>query len=440
MIKLQNGSYHMGDHGDKQAVMDLLVAFTKEKGHEVTRQEVLGTETMPHPNTIGSYVDGGFDNAVRKAFLLAFPKEEPAKEENESSPTAKKAEKKEKPPMSREEILKKVTTACFQHGDNTGWINDSSLRNVIPMRDFYKAFQGGVKELRNAVKAILWEQKHPNKPVKEPQPLAQTVVIPEEVLKSVASEESIVKEESVTEESATRATEPASALTSADEAAEDFSVDDIESYEVIEESIVESEPEEPEEAAPIREAIDVAANSKMTKEEVEKAYLGLCEEKGYIVLNAEVRQHCKENPGKFPCWSTITKNIGDDWYDWSKRYGLPFKDDRTERYAANLKERKTGTKPIAAKDTKSQAAQSKPQSGPESQLKSKPQPEPKSELTPRPELKPAVPIPRPETISAPVASSTASGREFIYPIRVILPEGVTGTITFQMNLNVTITV
>jgi len=454
MIKLQNGTYHMGDHGDRQAVMDLLVAFTKEKGHEVTRQEVLDTPTMPHPNTIGSYFDGGFDAAVKKAHVLAFPKEDKT-----PTPPAKTPEKKERTPLTREEIIDKVAKACFQHGDNTGWINDISLRSVVPIADVYKAFkQGGVKELRNAVKAALWEQKHPNKPPKTPQPLAQTIVVPDEILKSVAKEEpepAQPAEESIQKEVVQQSE-------STEEPSEE--VDDFESYEVIEEPSEEVEEpelteepemveepkvteeptqapepekvEEPTEEATPEEVIDVAKDkeekkrlidtSKMTDQEIADMYYKVCKEKGYIINQRESLEYSKRHP--FPSWSTLVNRLG-NWWTWGSRFNLPYKDEKANEKARQYMEEQGRQKDVPEPDEPS-LPEKDDVPGPGPSLTDKDLPERDTTIAPEPDNNPA---PGPS-----LPTSGPSNREFVYPIRITLPEGMSGTISFHMDLDVTI--
>ena len=460
MIKLQNGNYHMGDHGDKQAVMDLLVTFTKEKGHEVTRQEVLDTPTMPHPNTIGSYVDGGFDAAVKKAHVLAFPKENTTTKETTTS--SKPAPKKERIPLTREEILEKVVAACFQHGDNTGWINDISLRSVVPIGDVYKAFkQGGVKELRNAVKAALWEQKHPNKSPKEPTPLVQTVVVPDEVLKSVAKEEAeLPKEEARQEPEVVQEVEVVQQPEPQEEPqkeyeeteADDFSVEDIESYEeatkpeVPAETIKEpeeapepekaEEPVEGEEEATPEEVIDVAKDKKkaakrtdtmnMSEQEIADLYYGVCKEKGHIMNQRECLAYSKEHA--FPSWGTLTSRLG-NWWTWGARFNLPYKDEKSNEAARKYMEDQGRQKDVSEPD-EPLLPEKDDVPGPGPSL-------PDKTLIPEREPEPV----EPDNNPAPGPSLPTSGpsnREFVYPIKITLPEGMSGTISFHMDLDVTI--
>ena len=458
MIKLQNGSYHMGDHGDKQAVMDLLVAFTKEKGHEVTRQEVLDTPTMPHPNTIGSYVDGGFDAAVKKAHVLAFPKENTTTKETTTS--SKQAPKKERTPLTREEILEKVVAACFQHGDNTGWINDISLRSVVPIGDVYKAFkQGGVKELRNAVKAALWEQKHPNKSPKEPTPLVQTVVVPDEVLKSVTEEPELPKEEEkpevVQETEAVQPSEPTKEPDPQEEyiEADDFySVEDIEDYEEATEEVTEpevpaepikepeetpepekaEEPVEVEKEAMPEEVIDVAKDkkqdkkrsidtSKMSDQEIADMYYKVCKEKGYIMNQRESLEYSKHHP--FPSWSTLVNRLG-NWWGWGTRFNLPYKDEKANEKARQYMDSQGRQKYDAGPDEPDNNPGPGPMLDPDTNVIPEKEPEPE----PQPEPEPATPI----------LGTIPTNREFVYPIKITLPEGMSGTISFHMDLDVTI--
>jgi hypothetical protein len=175
MIKRQNGEYYVSPNGDKAGVMELLIKKTKELDRQVTAEDILADATMPAVNTFAGYYDGGFEAAASKAYRKVM-------EAAENPEQAKEQPKSEKPPMTREEILEKVADACFQHGDNTGWINEQELRKLIPIKDVFKAFKkGGVKELRNEVKAVLYSRKHPDKRP-QPQPeLSAKVVISDSV-------------------------------------------------------------------------------------------------------------------------------------------------------------------------------------------------------------------------------------------------------------------
>lgn len=435
-IRLNNGEFintHDKDSNEVKDILLRLLADLMEKlgGRYPTYDECCKEPRMPDSPNIYAIHFGSRDQACKRALSLINA----AKKEASSS-------------LTKEQIIEKVVAECFQHGNDSSWINDQSLFRIgIKMRD--TARFGGAKGIKEEVKKVLWEEKHGRK-----------------LTKGQKTEEATAPkaQESVPEPKPEPSSEPISEPEPAPEPKPEPSSEPI--------SEPEPEPEASTSAEPTPAPLFGSTNTfrDAQREVVEKLcenFRKLCMERGYIMGQTEQRKLRKEG-ANIPSWDTLRKHFG-PVETWPELFGLPLgykpipargnrqnkadteSAEETVESAASpvgLAEDSTGLVKGPVEPTEGPTEPAEPMTATMTSLEpAEPTEAPVEPIAPTitapvepavaPAVAPVAPIPVASTSVTPTATLVAPTVELEmveYPIKITIPKGMKGTITLSLTL------
>lgn len=279
----------------RENLMKKLIEKTLEKGHQITFDEANGwyhEGTFPNPNDYAFYWTE-FKEAAKIA-LQELKSEENRKPSNPKEEVADMSRKKIKPldAARKEFVLSGLTEIYIRKGYAMPTTRDIKKNAYISEEEV-----DTLRRTNEYTEHIIRKRA-------------------EEITTQVKQEAVIVEVQKIKE------AKPAVKVQKAEESNEK-EVHKMEEQKIIEDSN-EQKPEE---------KYGYKKRSRLTPEQYTAVIRAACEEAGYILTQAEVNSAAAM--GELPCWNTLQRKVG-PWYEWGKKFGLPFKNGVTERMAKSL--------------------------------------------------------------------------------------------------------
>lgn len=228
---------------------------------------------------------------------------------------------------ARENLMKKLIKKTLEKGhqitfdEANGWYHEGTFPNPNDYAFYWTEFKEAAKIALQELKSE--ENRKPSNPVDT---LRRTNEYTEHIIRKRAEEIATqVKQEAViVEVQKIKEVKPAVKVQKAEESNEK------EVHKMEEQKIIENSNEQKSE-----EKYGYKKHSRLTPEQYTAVIRAACEEAGYILTQAEVNSAAAM--GELPCWNTLQRKVG-PWYEWGKKFGLPFKNGVTERMAKSLAE------------------------------------------------------------------------------------------------------
>lgn len=188
-IKLNSGEIlYVKDCDAKYELAKLLVKASEDLGHLPTIDEAKLISGMPENLNVYAFYFGSFSEARNKANATVNQRENPVVIIGNNY--------RRRMMDKRKDILDRIMELSFrEHGNSVSWISEDAIKrdSILVYSEVLKAF-GGLRQLKEAAKQRLWEEKHGKKKPKKPK--EQLVMEqPKEESRGVSEEKTVVQPE-----------------------------------------------------------------------------------------------------------------------------------------------------------------------------------------------------------------------------------------------------
>lgn len=355
----------------KDELFDKLLQKTEELGHEVSHLEMRSDKQMPNPNDYAYYY-GSFSNAAHRAYLK-YAKSGRVVAVSENAEEAVEMSKKPERTLSPERTV-------------------AVISEIVDL--FIKA-----KGRMPSARAI---KKNHYITEEEVAILKENGKLKESLIRKIAEEKTGQKFPALVEKEVTQ-------------------------------------PTSTREEEKMKEEKTRGKSEHWTKERCEESLREACREARHVLTQSEVLQFMSE--GKLPGWSVLQNKVG-PWFLWGDMFSVPYLDDkktrvanaRKQKYLEAEKERKAAEERLKAKQEESKLESSDETAFPlaeapeEAFVSETPVIEPEMES----EVVTDIENDNEEVVEVEPKANECDMEMVEYPIKLILPKGVRGTVRLTL--------